>query len=128
MKEVLTLLTAHARVVLCIAAHPEWTVREIAKAVGTSERQLFRWLSELQAAGYLIRVKSGRRTRYVLRADAPLQEGFPGHWTLSDFLALVTRHAAADEDESATGEAHRQRFSIPRLRGEGLNTRHREDE
>jgi hypothetical protein len=91
-------------------------VRQIAKAVGTSERQLFRWLNELQGAGLLTRVKSGRRNSYVLSADAPLREGLPGHWTLSEFLALVARQSEADDDGSTAVEGHAKNFSFPRLR------------
>jgi len=113
MKDGVTLLSVHAHVLLYISNHPESTVCEIAKALGTSERQLFRWFNELQRAGYLTRVKNGRRNRYLLRADAPLQEGSGGQVTLSEFLALAARQAAAEESEPGTVEAHRFRFSFP---------------
>lgn len=120
VKPGVTLLSEHAHVLLYISYHPESTVCEIAKALGTSERQLYRWLSELQRAGYLTRVKNGRRNRYLLKADAPLQEGPPaGQVTLSDFLALLARQAVAGERESETVEAHRFRFSFPRSRPSG---------
>jgi DNA-binding IclR family transcriptional regulator len=119
MNDGVTLLSEHAHVLLCISNHPESTVCEIAKALGTSERQLYRWLSELQRAGYLTRVKNGRRNRYLLKADAPLQEGPAGQATLSEFLALVARQAVAAERESETVEAHRFRFSFPRSRPSG---------
>jgi DNA-binding transcriptional ArsR family regulator len=99
-------------VLLYVSNHPEATVCEIAKVLGTSERQLYRSLSELQRAGYLTRVKNGRRNRYLLKADAPLQEAPAGQVTLSEFLALLARQAAAGERESETVEAHRFRFSL----------------
>ncbi len=54
MKEV-TFLTEHAQVLLCISAHPEWTVRQLAKELETSDRQIFRLLNDLQRAGFLTR-------------------------------------------------------------------------
>jgi hypothetical protein len=106
MRDRVTLLTAHARVLLCIFTHPEWTVHEIANALRTSERQLFRWLNDLQRSGYLERAKDGRRNRYLLRTDAAVLESPVGQLTLSDFLTLATRQAASSGDESAV-EAHR---------------------
>jgi DNA-binding IscR family transcriptional regulator len=97
MKHGVTLLSEHAHVLLYISNHPEATVCEIAKALGTSERQLFRQLNELQRAGYLTRVKNGRRNQYLLKADAPPQEGSAGQVTLSEFLALAARQAADGE-------------------------------
>lgn len=115
MKDGVTLLSVHAHVLLYISNHRESSVCEIAKALGTSERQLFRWLNELQRAGYLTRVKNGRRNRYLLEADAPLQEGSGGQVTLSEFLALVAQRAAG-ESASETVEADRLNFSLPSSR------------
>jgi DNA-binding IclR family transcriptional regulator len=119
MNEGVTLLSEHAHVLLYISIHPEATVCEIAKALGTSERQLYRLLSELQRAGYLTRVKDGRRNRYLLKEDVPLQGGPAGQVTLSEFLAFLARQAVADELDSETVEAHRFRFSFPRSRPSG---------
>ena len=110
MKDGVTLLSEHAQVLLYISDHPEATVCEIAKGLGTSERQLFRRLSELQRAGYLTRLKNGRRNRYLLKGDAPPREGSAGEVTLSELLALAAQRAAAGANESAAVEAHR--FSL----------------
>jgi predicted DNA-binding transcriptional regulator YafY len=109
MKEQVTLLTEHARVLLCISTHPESTVRQLAKALDTSERQVFRWLNDLQRAGYLTRAKEGRRNRYLLKIDAPLQELSADGLILSELLALAARSAAAGGGQADTVEAHRLR-------------------
>jgi predicted transcriptional regulator of viral defense system len=116
MNQDVTLLSEHAQVLLYISNHPEATVCEIAKVLRTSERQLYRLLSELQRAGYLTRVKDGRRNRYLLKTDVPLQEGSAGQVTLSEFLAFLARQAVAGERESETVEAHLFRFSLLRSR------------
>jgi DNA-binding IclR family transcriptional regulator len=110
MKQQVTLLTEHTRVLLCISTHPESTVRQIAKALDTSERQVFRWLNDLQRAGYLTRVKEGRRNRYMLKVDAPLQEVSADGLTLSELLGLAARQAAVGGGEADAVEAHRLRF------------------
>ena len=119
MNQGVTLLSEHAHVLLYISNHPDATVCEIAKVLGTSERQLYRLLSELQRAGYLTRVKNGRWNRYLLKADVPLQGGPAGQVTLSEFLAFLARQAVAEERQSETVEAHRFRFSFPRSRPSG---------
>ena len=125
MKQQVTLLTEHARPLLSISTHPEWTVRQIAHALDTSERQVFRWLNDLQRAGYLTRVKEGRRNRYVLTLDAPLHEVSADGLTLSELLGLAARQAAAGDAEEDMVEAHR----LPplarevRLRGDTSHSR-----
>ena len=119
MNQGVTLLSEHAHVLLYISNHPEATVCEIAKVLGTSERQLYRLLSELQSAGYLTRVKDGRRNRYLLKESVPLQGGPAGQVTLSEFLTFLAQQAVTDESESETVEAHPFMFSSPRLRPSG---------
>ena len=92
MRNGVTLLTEHARVLVCISNHPDWTVRQIAQTLGTSDRQLFRWLNDLQRAGYLTRMKEGRRNRYLLKPDASLHEAPVAGATLSELLHVVARH------------------------------------
>ena len=87
----LALLTEHTHVLLYLFEHPESTVYELAKALEASERQTFRWLSDLQHAGYLTRARQGRRNRYLLNVDAVVEEGHGTGLTLADFLALLAR-------------------------------------
>jgi DNA-binding IclR family transcriptional regulator len=56
-----TLLSEYTHVLLYLFEHPRSTVRELAFALDASERQTFRWLSDLQQFGYLTRTKRGRR-------------------------------------------------------------------
>jgi DNA-binding IclR family transcriptional regulator len=91
MKGQVTFLTEHAQVLLCISTHPDWTIRQIAEALDTSDRQVFRWLNDLQHAGYLTRVKNGRRNRYLLKGDASLREAPVVGVALSELLSLAAR-------------------------------------
>lgn len=68
-----TFLTNHAHVLLCIAADPTLRVREMAGRVGITERATMRIIGDLEAAGYLVRQRVGRRTAYRLRLDRPMR-------------------------------------------------------
>jgi DNA-binding IclR family transcriptional regulator len=93
--EGVALLSEHTHLLLHIHNHPDSTVRELASALGASERQTFRWLSELQQSGYLTRAKQGRRNRYLLNVDAMLEEreGSSG-LRLVDLLTVLARESA----------------------------------
>ncbi|MCP6768653.1 Rrf2 family transcriptional regulator, partial [Klebsiella pneumoniae] len=47
-----TFLTSHAHVLLCVAGDPAIRVRDIAEAVGITERMALRILHDLAEAGY----------------------------------------------------------------------------
>lgn len=67
-------LSNHGLVLLAAVRNPDATVRELAQAVGVTERTTFRVLSDLEAAGYLSREGgSGRGGRFILREDVPLR-------------------------------------------------------
>jgi predicted ArsR family transcriptional regulator len=68
-----TFLTNHAHVLLCLADDPELRVRDIAARVGITERAALRILRDLADAGYLERVRVGRRNLYRLRLDGPMR-------------------------------------------------------
>ena len=67
-------LTNHARVLLCIAHDPGARLRDIATSVGITERSAFGIVTDLTAAGYVVKQKDGRRNRYQIQAHLPLPE------------------------------------------------------
>jgi DNA-binding MarR family transcriptional regulator len=94
-----TLLTGHGHVLVEIARNPEARIRDISAAAGLTERTVQAIVADLEAAGYITRRRTGRRTRYTVRHDRqfrhPAQEGLQ----VGPFLALL---AAADEKERTT--------------------------
>lgn len=76
-----TFLTNHARVLLAIAADPEVRIRDIASRIGITERAAQGIVSDLEDAGYLERIRVGRRNHYHLRPDRhfrhPTEAGMP---------------------------------------------------
>ena len=82
-------LTNHALVLLCISRDPGTRLRDIADAVGITERSAFGIVSDLAAAGYIVKEKGGRRNRYRVEAHLPLPESTDRRLAIGDLLALM---------------------------------------
>ena len=67
-------VTNHARVLACIAADPNTRLRDIAEAVGITERTAAHIVSDLEQAGYLTKSRDGRRNQYVIDAFKQLRQ------------------------------------------------------
>ena len=61
-----TFLTNHGHVLLAIADDPETRLRDIAARVGITERAAQLIVSDLEAGGYLLKEKVGRRNHYTV--------------------------------------------------------------
>lgn len=84
-----TFLTNHAHVLVCIANDPDARLRDIAESVGVTERAAQAIVTDLEEAGYLRRVRVGRRNHYELTADKPLRHPLERHRRVSEILALL---------------------------------------
>lgn len=76
---------------LCIAEEPEVILRHVATRVGITERAVQRIVADLEAAGYLVRHREGRRNRYEINSDVPLRHPVEQHQTIAALLRLVQR-------------------------------------
>ena len=83
-------LTNHARVLLCIARDPGMRLRDVAARVDITERRAHGIITDLIAAGYLVKQKDGRRNRYQIQAHLPLPEPASRERTVGEVLALLT--------------------------------------
>jgi DNA-binding IclR family transcriptional regulator len=84
-----TFLTNHAHVLLCIARDPDVRMRDVAGLVGITERAVQRIVAELEEAGYVERIRNGRRNRYEVRSAMPLRHPIERHERVSSLIALV---------------------------------------
>jgi hypothetical protein len=82
-------LTNHALVLLCIARDPGARLRDIAGSVGITERSAFGIVSDLAAAGYIVKEKGGRRNRYRVVTYLPVPESGDRSLAIGDLLALL---------------------------------------
>jgi DNA-binding IclR family transcriptional regulator len=58
-------------VLVCIAHDPGTRLRDIAAAVGITERRAFAIVNDLTASGYVAKERDGRRNRYELQTHLP---------------------------------------------------------
>lgn len=73
-----TFLTNHAHVLLVVRRDPHARLREIADAVGVTERAVQLILSDLEGGGYVRRTRVGRRNEYLVLGGPlrhPLDQG-----------------------------------------------------
>lgn len=68
-----TFLTNHSHVLLCIMQNPRIRLSEIAETVGITERTAFAIVSDLVEAGYLSKVRQGRRNEYEVHPELPFR-------------------------------------------------------
>ncbi len=81
-------LTNHARALVCIAHDPQVRLRDIATSLGITERSAFGIVTDLTAAGYVIKDKDGRRNRYRIQAHVPLRRDVGREQTIGELLAV----------------------------------------
>jgi len=84
-----TFLSNHGHVLLCIARDPNVRVRDIALAVGITERAVQRILGELEAAGVIVRTRQGRRTHYQIDEGFPLRHPIEAEHSVGELMRLV---------------------------------------
>ena len=87
-------LTNHARVLLCIAHDPGVRLRDIAASLGITERSAYGIVTDLTAAGYVIKHRDGRRNRYQIQAHMPLPEPASQEPAIGEVLALLIGNRA----------------------------------
>ena len=82
-------LSNHAQVLLCIADDPGIRLRDIASAVGITERATHRIVDDLVEGGYLSRERTGRRNHYQVQKHLPLHEPQLRDRKLADLLKVL---------------------------------------
>lgn len=84
-----TFLTNHAHVMVCLHRDPHARMRDVADAVGITERAAQRIVAELEEGGYLTRTREGRRNAYSLHPQRPLRHPLEGHHSLGELLEML---------------------------------------
>jgi hypothetical protein len=69
-----TFLSNHGRALLCISRDPTTRLRDIASDLGITERRAYDIVNDLSEAGYVRKLKEGRRNRYEVQEHLPLPE------------------------------------------------------
>jgi DNA-binding transcriptional ArsR family regulator len=82
-------LSSHGRVLLCLAHDPGMRLRDIAARLGITERSAYGIVADLTEAGYIAKIRDGRRNRYQIQAHLPLPEPTSRERTVGEVLALL---------------------------------------
>lgn len=86
-----TFLTNHAHVLIALAEDPDARLRDVAARVGITERAVQHIVGDLEAAGVLVRSRTGRRNHYALNGDVALRHPVESHRTVADLLGFARR-------------------------------------
>ena len=91
-------LTNHARALICIADDPGVRLREIASALGVTERSAYAIVTDLAEAGYVVKEKDGRRNRYPIQGHLPLREAVARERTIGEVLDVLVKASEPAEE------------------------------
>jgi hypothetical protein len=94
-----------------IARNPEARIRDIAAVAGLTERTVQAIVADLEAAGYLTRTRTGRRTVYTVDPDKVFRHSAQEGHRVGPFLALLAadgdteNQAEPEKDHGEAGQA-----------------------
>ncbi len=100
-----TFLTNHARVLVTLARDPGVRLRDVAAVCQLTERTVQTIVTDLEADGYLRRVRDGRRNRYEISTGAVFRHPAEAGVQVAGLLALLTGAAADPDAPSLAPEA-----------------------
>lgn len=84
-----TFLSNHGLVLVSLARDPDARTRDVAEAVGITERAVQQIVHDLVDQGYLTKVKVGRRNHYTIVRSAHLRHQQVSRTTVGKFLDLL---------------------------------------
>jgi DNA-binding MarR family transcriptional regulator len=83
-------LTNHAQVLLCLQHNKEVRMRDVAEAVGITERAAQRITNDLVASGYVTRERVGRRNRYRINPKGRMRHPAQSEHAIGELLDLLS--------------------------------------
>jgi DNA-binding Lrp family transcriptional regulator len=95
-------LTNHALVLCIVAQQPRITGREIANAIGITEKATRNIINDLEADGYITKKREGRRIKYRIDPDLPLRHETQQDSSIGNLLEVIgwkrrrRKHAVAE--------------------------------
>jgi len=118
------LLTNHALALVHVIEHPRSTLREIADAVGVTDRAALSLVRALEEDGILLRRKEGRRNVYSVDIDALMAHKHHGHYSIGQIAAALLAIAGRVPKVQLPGEMQiiRSGLAAAQEAGEALHT------
>ena len=84
-----TFVTNHARVLAAIARDPGIRLRDVAVVCQLTERAVQAIVADLEQAGYLTHVRTGRRNRYHISTDTTLRHPAEAGLSVATLLDML---------------------------------------
>jgi predicted transcriptional regulator len=84
-----TFLSNYGHVLVCLATDPDVRMRDVADAVGITERAVQQIVAELVSHHYVEKEKAGRRNRYRIVRSAHLRHPLEKDVSLGAFVDLI---------------------------------------
>lgn len=88
-KREFSFLTNHGKALLLIGHDARIRMRDIAARLNITERATQRIVADLAEAGYIERMRDGRRNNYTVRSDMPLGLPLQRDLDIGTLLAIV---------------------------------------
>jgi len=86
-----TLFSNHGHVLVCLARDTEARLRDVAVAVGITERAVQKIVRDLQDGGMISITKTGRRNCYKIHNKKSLRHDLEANCTLRDLIKVVNK-------------------------------------
>lgn len=96
-----TFLTNHARVLAAVAREPDVRIRDVAVVCLLTERAVQKILVDLETAGYISRVRVGRRNTYRVAPGTKVRHPADGGREVADLFALLNLATVRTDDPPA---------------------------
>ena len=93
-------VTNHAHVLEYVATDPSGRLRDIASTVGITERTAAQIVRDLEQAGFLTKLRDGRRNTYEVHDELPLRHLRHRHRTVGDLIRFLRDAPPGDGERS----------------------------
>lgn len=90
-----TFLTNHGHALIVLSSNPDARIRDVAEAVGITERAAQAIVADLEADGYVTKTRVGRRNRYELHEGLRFRHPVEAGHTVRELLDIFSRPEAA---------------------------------
>jgi len=89
LKQSWTFFTNHTHVLVYLAMNGSTPLKDVADAIGITERAVQRIVKELEDSGVLTAKKIGRNNHYELHLDVALRHPLEKHCTIGQILSVI---------------------------------------
>lgn len=93
-------LSNHGYVLLTLARQPDLRIRDIAALVGITERAAQGIVNALVEAGYVERVREGRRNHYLVHGEMPLRHNLAQAYPAAHLIGALTSEVRTSPREA----------------------------